>query len=57
MSSLMRCRLDVEHGGEQVLNDLILVLLARALDLADLGVCLLICFRLGLLVSLCVLIS
>ena len=49
------CRLDFENGSQQILDDLILVLLAGVLDLGDLGVRLLIRIFLGLLVALCVL--
>lgn len=47
--------LDVEHGAQQVLDHLVLVLLASGLDLLDVGLGLLVCLLLGLLVSLGVL--
>lgn len=50
-----RHRLDVEHGAQQVLDHLVLVLLASRLDLLDVGLGLLVRLLLGLLVSLGVL--
>lgn len=47
--------LDVEHGAQQVLDHLVLALLARILDLLDLLLSLLVCVLLGLLVPLRVL--
>lgn len=47
--------LDVEHGAQQVLDHLVLVLLASRLDLLDVGLGLLVRLLLGLLVSLGVL--
>lgn len=47
--------LDVEHGAQQVLDDLVLVLFARVLDLLDLLFGFLVCVFLGLLVTLRVL--
>lgn len=45
-------RLDIEHGTQQILDHLVLVLFARFLDLLDLGISLLVCVLLGFLVSL-----
>ena len=47
--------MDLEHGLEQVLDDLVLVLLARLLDLLYASLGLLVGFVLGLLVPLGVL--
>lgn len=47
--------LNVENGLEQVVDHLVLVLLASGLDLADLRLGLLVRLVLGLLVPLCVL--
>ena len=46
---------DLEHGLEKILDDLILALLTGLLDLLDFGLGFLVCFFLGLLVALCVL--
>lgn len=50
-----RYGLDVKHGAQQVLDHLVLVLLASRLNLLDLGLGLLVRLLLGLLVSLGVL--
>lgn len=50
-----RYGLDVKHGAQQVINHLVLALLAGRLDLLDLGLGLLVRLLLGLLVSLGVL--
>lgn len=50
-----RYGLDVKHGAQQVIDHLVLALLAGRLDLLDLGLGLLVCLLLGLLVSLGVL--
>jgi hypothetical protein len=52
-----RNRLDLKHSLQQILDHLILVLLARGLDLADTGLGFLVGFVFGGLVSLCVLFS
>jgi hypothetical protein len=47
--------IDLEDGGQKILDDLVLRLLAGYLDLTNLRLGLLVCFLLGLLVALCVL--